>query len=141
MKKVSKYELRELILTGQDITKVDYSDIKEMIFMFSNTDLKTIPWIDTSNVIDMNGMFDNCNNLRTIPLLDTSNVGDIANMFRGCFKLKNIPDLDTSKVYASSFAFQNCYSLELINHWKFPDYDWTDTQSTNLRLNYPELFI
>ena len=66
MKKVTnKFELRDMILNGEDISKVDYSEI-----------------------IDMSYMFDGCTNLKEIPHLDTSNVTNISCMFKGCINLE-----------------------------------------------------
>ena len=65
MKKVTdKYELRDMILNGEDISNIDYSEITDMSWMFEGcTNLKKIPHLDTSKVIDMSWMFEGCTNL------------------------------------------------------------------------------
>jgi surface protein len=143
MRKVNKIELRNMILNGEDITKVDYSGIHVMCHMFSECpNLVSIPWMNTSNVTDMEGMFQNCSKLKSVPELDTSKVWDMRFMFDGCVNLVTIPDLDTSSVENMNyFLFRGCKNLEKVNHWNFPDYDWEDTRSNKLIEKYPELFI
>jgi hypothetical protein len=120
MRKVNKIALRDMILEGEDISQLDYSHITSMAYMFSNSELKTMPWIDTSNVTDMYGMFYNCHALKTVPNLDTSII---------------INKINTLNM------FSYCYALESINPNNFPDYDWENTNSKKLREKYPELFI
>ena len=84
MKKVTdKRQLRDMILNGEDISNVDYSEITDMSRMFFEcTHLKEIPHLDTSKVTDMEGMFGKCINLKKIPHLDMSE------MFLGCINLE-----------------------------------------------------
>ena len=72
------------------------------------------PLLDTSNVTNMNTMFDNCTNLTTIPLLDTSKVTNMGSMFNGCTNLASIPLLNTSKVTNMNYMFHNCTNLTAI---------------------------
>ena len=89
MKKVTKEQLKDTILNGEDISKVDYSEITDISFMFNGCkNLKEIPHLDTSKVTDMSSMFYGCTNLKEIPHLDTSNVTDIYEMFSGCINLE-----------------------------------------------------
>ena len=69
--------------------------------------------LDTSNVTDMEYMFQGCSNLTTIPQLNTSNVTNMRNMFYGCPKLTTIDITHmniTSTNYTDGFA-KGCYSL------------------------------
>ena len=55
---ITKYQLRDLILEGISTeelnSKYDYSSISDMTYMFADCkSLKTIPLLDTSNVINM----------------------------------------------------------------------------------------
>ena len=89
MKKVTKEQLRDMILRGEDISNVDYSHITDMSWMFLGcTNLKEIPHLDTSKVTDMSWMFDGCTNLKEIPHLDTSKVTNMRYMFLGCINLE-----------------------------------------------------
>ena len=89
MNKVTKEQLRDMILNGEDISKVDYSHIIDMSWMFSwCTNLKEIPHLDTSKITSMSWMFDGCTNLKEIPHLDTSKVTNMRYMFLGCINLE-----------------------------------------------------
>ena len=64
MKKVTKEQLRDMILRSEDISNIDYSEIIDMSYMFLGyTNLKEIPHLDTSNVTNMSKMFLGCTNL------------------------------------------------------------------------------
>ena len=70
-----------------------------------------LPKIDTSNVVNMGGMFYGCYSLVSIPQLDTSKTTSLHNIFGECYSLVSIPQLDTSKVTTMANMFANCYSL------------------------------
>ena len=82
--------------------------------------LRTIPLLDTSNVIDMQMMFYNCSNLTSIPLLDMSKVTNMGSMFDGCVALKSIPLLDWGKIqYAwSVFGMSDLSHLVYLGGFK-----------------------
>ena len=101
MKKVTMEQLRDMILRGEDISNVDYSDITDMSFMFYGcTNLEKIPHLDTSNVTNMSYMFEGCTNLKKIPHLDTSKVTNISFMFNGCI---NLEYLESPEDFNSSY--------------------------------------
>jgi surface protein len=138
-KKVNKAELRDAILAGEDISSLDYSEVRDMSNMFIDCrKLKTIPDIDTSKVTDMSHMFQNCSSLRTIPELDTSNVADMDYMFSGCSELVSIPDLNTSKVRDMKGTFNDCDNLETFkNPENFIKYDFKNLPK--ILKKYPKL--
>ena len=73
--------------------------------------------INTSNVTDMSGMFQSCENLTTLDLsnFDTSNVTNMSSMFGGCaLTTIDLSNLDTSSVKSMSRMFDNCYGLTTI---------------------------
>ena len=74
---------------------------------------------DSSNVINMNSMFDNCDTIEYINFTNfkTSSVTDMSNMFKGCKSLKslNLESFDTSSVTDMSNMFSGCNSLEYID--------------------------
>ena len=75
---------------------------------------------DTSNCIDMSGMFLGCSYLSEVDVntLDTSNVRDMSRMFSGCSYLLEELDLsgfDTSKCTNMNGMFENCYDLVTLN--------------------------
>ena len=79
-----------------------------------NTVNELITYNDTSNVTNMECMFNQCNSLTTIPQLDTSKVVGMQHMFNGCVALTSIPQLDTSKVTNMQYMFAHCSNLKSI---------------------------
>ncbi|WP_051208794.1 BspA family leucine-rich repeat surface protein [Butyrivibrio sp. WCD3002] len=73
--------------------------------------------LDTSEVVDMRQLFDDCRNLEEInlnELSDTSNVQYMHGVFQGCYKLKKITmdKISTASAKEMSFMFNGCSSLE-----------------------------
>lgn len=69
--------------------------------------------IDTSNVTDMDYMFNQCKGITSLDFssLDTSNVTSMKMMFRNCASLTTICGLDTSNVTNMNYMFGWCSSL------------------------------
>ena len=90
---------------------------------YSNLDSLDLSGFDTSNIIDMGGMFINSLNLKSINLsnFNTSKVTDMASMFNNCSSLKNLDlsNFDTSKVTNMDFMFSGCSALTSINTRNF----------------------
>ena len=67
---------------------------------------------DTSNIENMNGMFEGCENLKELDLsnFDTSKVKDMSYMFNGCRALSylNLSNFDTNKVRNMGYMFNGC---------------------------------
>ena len=76
--------------------------------------LTSVPVFDTSNVINMNAMFDGCSSLTFVPAFNTSNVTNMAYMFEDCTSLKSIPEFDASNVTTMTEIFKGCTSLTSI---------------------------
>ena len=96
------------------IPQLDTSNVIDMSYMFEDCQLLTTLeqlQLDTSNVKYMVGMYMVCPHINTIPLLNTSNVVDMSNMFRQCDSLTTIPQLDTSNVTSMDRMFEYCPSL------------------------------
>ena len=93
----------------------DTTNVTNMNSMFQNCmSLTSIPLLNTSNVTYMNNMFDGCSSLTSIPLLNTSNVTYMNSMFYSCSSLTSIPALDTSNVTTMDYMFYGCSSLASI---------------------------
>ena len=91
---------------------VDTSNATSMSGMFrSCSKLEVMPLLNTSSVTNMQSMFSNCTSLVTIPLIDVSNVESMFGMFQSCANLISIPQLDTRNVTSMFVAFQNCTKL------------------------------
>ena len=73
--------------------------------------LRSVPLFDTSDATIMEGMFHRCSSLTTVPLFDTSNVNRMGGMFFYCSHLANVPLFNTSKVNIMRDMLQGCSSL------------------------------
>lgn len=99
----------------QSITSValfDTSNVIDMHGMFYNTSITTVPLFDTSKVTYTANMFLGCESLTTIPLLDISKVNDMHDMFNGCTSLTSIPLFDTSSATRMDTMFFDCPNVE-----------------------------
>lgn len=123
---------------GADLIETCWFDTKnvtDMFGMFADTQVKTIPRLNTHKVTTMQEMFDRASRLEVLPWMDTSNVTSMEammegtqivsfpaldthkvtsmwDMFRSCLHLKNVPMLDTSNVETMKDMFYDCASLE-----------------------------
>lgn len=79
--------------------------------LFENSNVKTIPLIDTSSGTSFAYMFRNCSKLEAIPLLDTAKATNMIQMFYKCPLLTSVPALNTSKVTNMFNMFYGCTSL------------------------------
>ena len=87
---------------------------------FKLKEIKGIEYFNTNNVINMNSMFQCCNELEYLNLsnFNTSNVTDMGWMFNKCSKLKEIKGIDkfiTNKVINMERMFNDCNELEYLN--------------------------
>ena len=109
-------------LTALDVSGFDTSNVTDMNMMFdgcsSLTTLNISKW-DTSKVTDMSDMFGSCNNLTTLDIsgFDTSNVTDMGGMFAYCNKLTalDVSKWDTSNVTVMSDMFNGCNKLTTLD--------------------------
>lgn len=83
------------------------------------TSIEGIEHLNTSNVTNMNEMFDQCSNLETLDLshFNTEKVGNMSNMFNGCTKLRdlNISSFNTENVTNMYGMFYGCSSLDSLD--------------------------
>ena len=88
---------------------------------------------NTSNVTNMNFMFNSCNGLKSLDLsnFDTSNVITMVGMFQGCFSLTSLTlsNFDTSKVTDMDAMFNNCESLTSLDVSSFDTSNVTSMDS------------
>ena len=86
---------------------------------------------DTSNVTNMQSMFNNCSGLTTLDVSewDTGNVTTMIQMFTGCSSLTtlDISNWNTSKVTNMSFMFTRCSNLTTLDVSK-----WDTNNVTNM---------
>ena len=122
-------DMEGFFATGPNIYSLDFSlfdstNLTNMRILFNKCkklkEIKGFDKLDTSKVIDMEGLFQNCITLEYIDLsnFDTSNVTNMAFMFNHCNRLKEIKGLDkfiTSKATTMEGMFQSCFKLEFID--------------------------
>ena len=113
-KKVSltSYETATLVPGTSDVYDVYKSGTSfERLFRSSNNVIEVLG-ANTSNVTNMQSMFEGCTALQSVPLFDTSNVMDMSYMFTECTHLTTIPLFDTSKVINMGITFYKCYNVQ-----------------------------
>ena len=78
-----------------------------------------IQYLNTSEVTNMSGMFEGCNNLIYLDVsgFDTRKVTDMGSMFQNCQKVKylNVGNWDTSSVTNMGDLFNSCYVVESLD--------------------------
>lgn len=92
---------------------------KNMEYMFCHFEAAKeidLSKFDTSNVINMQGMFQGCNNLLSIDVsnFDTGNIESMKNMFTYCFNLQklDLSGFNTTNVTDMQEMFSECYELK-----------------------------
>lgn len=110
----NKDELSKLIYEfNADLNTIDVSNIQDFSYLFANNshnnfDFKGLKGWDTSNAINMEGMFLNCFNFNQKITFNTKNVKNYKQMFAGCKNLSKVPILDTKNAENMQFMFNNC---------------------------------
>ena len=116
-RKVNIEQLKQMIANkDSDIADVDVSDIIDMSYLFKNSDFggswtADLSGWDTSNVEDMQSMFNGCTNLKEVSLPHTENVMNMSNMFLGCTSLKEVSLPHTENVKNMWNMFAGCKNL------------------------------
>ena len=128
-KKIGRYPIRIVVRRKMQYCCFMFACCKNIISInFSN--------FDTSNVVNMTGMFYDCislNYLSDISCWNTSNVTDMSFMFYACRSFSTLPDIshwNTSNVEGIGYLFAVCRSLLVI-----PDISKWDTSKVKT-MNY-----
>lgn len=83
------------------------------------TTITHLEYLNTSQVTNMQGMFQNCESLEALDLstFNTENVTNMFGMFDSCKSLKslNLSSFNTSKVKQMGYMFNNCESLTALD--------------------------
>ena len=94
------------------------------------TTIEGIEYLNTENVTNMNGMFQNCRSLTTLDLsrFDTKNVTNISHIFYGCRALTtlDISNFNTQNVTDMSGIFWDCAALTTLDVSHFDTQNVTD---------------
>lgn len=127
---ITREELRDMILEKEDISKIDYSHLRDLSFLFQNCEeLIELPHMDVSNVENMEGMFQYCINFNgNINDWDVSNVENMNSMFCGCTDFDQPLDRwNTSKVKDMGSMFNRAHSFnQNINEWDVSNVETMD---------------
>lgn len=99
-------------------------------FNFMNaTRISGLEYLNTSEVLNMDGMFFGCSSMTTLNLsdFDTRNVTDMGSMFAYCSSLAtlDVSGFDTRNVITTAYMFQNCSALNTI----YCSDDWSQNGS------------
>ena len=93
---------------------IDTSGATELYAMFANSAIENPPYLNTSNVTNVDSMFYKCTKLKNIPPYDFSKVTNMEHTFWGCSNITSIPYLDTHNVENIKFCFSNCTYLKSV---------------------------
>lgn len=110
---------------------IDTSGATDLQYMFFKNAIENPPYLNTSNVTNVESMFSNCPNLKNIPQYDFSKVKNMKSTFFICPNITSIPPLDTHNVESVYFCFAQCTKLESV-----PLLDFSNV--TNARLAFAE---
>ena len=106
---------------------IDTSGAAELKYMFLGNAIENPPYLNTSNVTDVEGMFAKCNNLKNVPPYDFSKVTNMKSTFFICPNIISIPPLDTHNVTSIEYCFSECSKLKTV-----PLLDFSNVTNTNL---------
>lgn len=106
---------------------IDTSGAMDLQYMFLRNAIENPPYLNTSNVTNVDSMFSHCTNLKNIPPYDFSKVTNMEKTFWGCSNITSIPPLDTHNVESVYFCFAECTKLESV-----PLLDFSNVTNTDL---------
>ena len=134
----------------KDLYPKDYQTMKQVKDIFNTSNVTNmenmfnfccslttldVSKFNTSKVTNMSDMFDCCNNLTTLDVskFDTSNVTNMNSMFNDCNELTtlDVSKFDTSNVIDMYHMFNNCRSLTILDIS-----NWDTSKVTDMRLMF-----
>ena len=96
-------------------SNIDTSNVISVSYLYNDCNsLVRVPMMNFSNVKTMDHIFNYCYNLGSVPQFDTSNVTSFYSCFNYCSSLVTIPELNTSKATNVDSMFGSCNSLRSI---------------------------
>ena len=107
----------EFMFTGSSMKNIllapdTFKNCTSCLHTFSSSAIEHVPeYFTLGKSKTMGYLFKNASKLIDIPKLDTSNITDMDSVFDGCTSLTTIPELDTSKATDMSYMFKDCRSL------------------------------
>ena len=122
------YEYRYTDVTNSDgtITRTIFSDIEPTIINFKDcTGLKTLDYMDLTNLIKFDNMFNDCTSLTTVKLencpANANTVSGFQSMFAGCTSLTHtyLSGINFENATYMRYMFSSCSSLEYVDFGNF----------------------
>ena len=112
---------------------IDTSGATELYAMFANSAIENPPYLNTSNVTNVDSMFYKCTKLKNIPPYDFKKVTNMHGTFWGCSNITSIPYLDTHNVTDIRLCFSDCTSLKNVGGFigLKVDIDFSDSPLTH----------
>ena len=132
--------------TELDVSKFDTSNVKDMNNMFNTcfslTSLDVSNW-DTSNVTNMGSMFYYCSYLATLDVSnwDTSNVTDMERMFYSCKELTSLGDVSNWDTSNVTDMSYMFYSCQKLTSLDISNWDTSNVTSMPDMFNYCKLLV
>ena len=96
----------------QTLEGIDFSNTQNMAYAFQYCPLTNLDYFTPSNsLLRINNAFGNCGNLRIIPNMDLSSVLDASGLFEECGSIEEIGDINFENVTNMNY-FLKCYGDE-----------------------------
>ena len=133
------YEYRYTDATNSDgtITRTILSDIEPTAINFKEcTGLKTLDYMDLTNLIKFENMFNKCTSLTTVKLencpANANTVNNFQYMFSGCTSLTHayISGINFENAQYMNYMFHSCSSLEYVDFGNFNSIHGLDFAAT-----------
>ena len=133
------YEYRYTDVTNSDgtITRTILSDIEPTAINFRDcTGLKTLDYMDLTNLSGFDNMFTSCTSLTTVKLencpANANTVSGFQSMFAGCTSLTHtyLSGINFENAQYMRYMFSNCSSLEYVDFGNFNSIHGLDFSST-----------
>ena len=125
--KVAYANGERIVGTLQSTSSLDTTLFTGTGYLFHKSEHTEFPLFDTSNVLKMDFMFQQCPNVKTVPLYDTSSAISMYRMFYQCTSLETVPQFNTEKVTNFTYMFDGCSNLVNVPEFDVSSIVWTGT--------------
>lgn len=106
------YETATLVPGTSDVYDVYKSGTSFRRLLYNSNNVIEVLGANTTDIINMDGMFNNCSSLTTVSLFDTYSVTVMSYMFLNCSALQSVPLFNTAKVRNMSYMFYGCTNVQ-----------------------------
>lgn len=105
------YGTASQVSSSPNIWDLTYTNSAWYALLRNQSDLIEIMGANSSGVVNMSNMCDQCYSLSSVALFNTTSVTDMTSMFSMCFALTTIPLFDTPNLSGCYDMFYGCRSL------------------------------